>query len=89
MPRPRAPQGAQERRLAGAVRAEQRDHLARREREPDAVEHRSAAVADGEVADLERAAVREGFGARRRGRGLGPRVALCIGRGALLRWAGD
>ncbi len=63
-------EGAQERRLAGAVRTEQRHHLTRREREPDAVEHRGAAVADGEVADLERAAV-------------GDRLRLCGGAHAL------
>ena len=45
--------GAQERGLAAAGRAEDRDELARRDGEVDAMQHRRRAVADVEVLDLD------------------------------------
>ena len=51
--RPLSPQhaahGEHERRLAGAVRAEQRRHLARRDRERDVVQHAASAACDAEI----------------------------------------
>ena len=45
--------GAQDRRLAGAVRAEQRDDLARRDRQIDAPDHRRLVVARGQPLERE------------------------------------
>ena len=47
--------GAQQRGLAAAGGAEDRDELAGLDREVDAVQHRHGAVADMEVLDLDRA----------------------------------
>ena len=46
-------QGAHERRLAGAVGAEQRDELAGLDDEVDAAQHGSAADGDGAVGELD------------------------------------
>ena len=52
---------AQQRRLAGAVRAEQREHLALLHFEADVEEHLHRAVAEVEVVDLQHAGCRRGL----------------------------
>ena len=42
---------AEERRLAGAIRSEQRDELARLDAERDVLQHRSPVVAEGDVVE--------------------------------------
>jgi hypothetical protein len=58
--RQQARQGPQQRRLAGAVRPEQRHHLAGRDRNVDAVEHADLAIAGFERTHGEQGIIRRG-----------------------------